>query len=204
MTFLKKDPRGSKFLGHQSLACIIADGQFLALGTILRVEDLLVKKPPSIVFQICGGASFINTLLNLNAATEVKLIQTNTAIYSFEPVLKVLQTMKIVPLAEDILFWENGNPIGSPSTTIPQISVPLARNSSMDIQSLLRTPTPIKLDQAQAISLLTGLNQRVSLIQGPPGTFVQLHGRTLSNWLECRDWQVIYWSTTRQGPTRFL
>jgi len=202
--FLKTDSRGSKFLSHQSLACLIADGQLLALGTILRMEELLIKKPPSVVIQICGEASFVKTLLRLNAAKEVKLVQTNTAIFSFEPVLRVLQTMKVVPLVEEILFWENGIPICSPSVTISQITTPLARNPSMDIQPLLGTPTSIKLDGAQAISLLTGLNQRVSLIQGPPGMSVQLRSGTLSNQLECRDWQVIYWGTTRQGPARLL
>ena len=179
--FLKTDSRGSKFLSHQSLACLIADGRLLALGTILRMEDLLAKKPPAVVIQICGEASFVKTLLKLNAAKEVKLVQTNTAIFSFEPVLRVLQTMKMVPLAEEILFWENGIPIRSPSITISQITIPLARNPSMDIQPLLGTPTSIKLDGAQAVSLLAGLNQRVSLIQGPPGTFVELHCKTLSN-----------------------
>lgn len=130
-----------------------------------------MKKPPAVVFQICGEASFVKTLLELNTAKEVKLVQTNTTIYPFEHVLRVLQTMNFVPLADEILFWENGIPIGSPSTTISQITIPLARNSSMDIQPLLGTPTPFKLDQAQVVSLLTGLNQRVSLIQGPPGTF---------------------------------
>lgn len=178
-TFLKTDSRGSKFLSHQSLACLIADDQLLALGTILRVEDLMAKKPPAVAIQICGEASFVKTLLRLTAAKEVKLVQTNTAIFSFEPVLKVLQTMKIVPLAEEILFWENGVPIRSPTTSISQLTVPLAGNPSMDIQPLLGTPTSIKLDGAQAESLLAGLNQRVSLIQGPPGAYVQLPCKAL-------------------------
>ena len=204
LNFLKKDPRGSKFLSHQSLVCLIVDDQLLSLGTILRVEDLLAKKPPSVIIRVCGEASFTKTLLKLSTAKEIKLVQTNTAIFSFEPVLKVLQTMKIVPLAEEILFWENGIPISSPSTAVSEITAPLARNPSMDLQPLLQTPTSIKLDSAQAVSLLSGLNQRVSLIQGPPGTSAQSRHMTLCNWLECRDWKVIYWGATRQGPARLL
>ncbi|KAH0828787.1 P-loop containing nucleoside triphosphate hydrolase protein [Lanmaoa asiatica] len=205
ITFLKKDSRGSKFLSHQSLACLIADGKLLSLGTILRVEDLLVKKLPAVVFQISGEASFIKTLLKLNAAKEVKLVQTNTAIYSFEPVLRVLQTMKIVPLAEEILFWENGIPISSPPTTISQITIPLARNSSMDIQPLLKTPTSIKLDQAQAVSLLTGLNQRVSLIQGPPGTGKSFIGALLAKALhDFSDQTILVVCYTNHALDQFL
>ena len=204
VTFLKKDPRGSKFLSHQSLVCLIADGHLLTLGTVLRAEELLAKKPPSVVVRVCGEASFTKTLLKLIAAKEVKLVQTNTAIYAFEPVLKVLQTMKLVPLAEEILFWENGTPISSPTTTISQIIIPVARDPSMDLQPLLNTPNQINLDNAQAVSLLSGLNQRVSLIQGPPGMFAQLRCRTLSDWLECRYWEIFYWGATRQDHTRLL
>ncbi|KAF8547007.1 hypothetical protein OG21DRAFT_1490605 [Imleria badia] len=146
LSFLKQDPPGSKFLTHQSLVCLIVDGQLLTLGTILRAEDLLVKKPPAVVIQVCSEASFVKTPLNLNTTKEVKLTQMSTAIFAFESVLKVLQTMKVVPLAEEIL------------------------NPTTDIQPLLHTPTSIKLDSTQADSLLAGLNQRVALIQGPPGT----------------------------------
>ncbi|KAG8221421.1 P-loop containing nucleoside triphosphate hydrolase protein [Butyriboletus roseoflavus] len=204
MTALK-DPRGSKFLSYQSLACLIADGQLLTLGTILRVEDLLVKKPPAVVFQICGEASFVKALPKLNTAKEVKLVQTNTAIYSFEPVFRVLQTMKIVPLAEEILFWENGIPIGSPSIIISKITILLARNPSMDIQPLLGTQTPIKLDQAQAVSLLTGLNQRVSLIQGPPGTGKSFIGALLAKALhDFFDQTILVVCYTNHALDQFL
>ncbi|KAF8436537.1 P-loop containing nucleoside triphosphate hydrolase protein [Boletus edulis BED1] len=204
-TFLKTHPRGSKFLSHQSLACLIADGQLLALGTILRVEDLLAKKPPSVVIQISAEASFVKTLLKLNAAKDVKLIQTNTAIFSFEPVLKVLQTMKIVPLAGEILFWETGIPICSPSATIPQITVSLARNPSMDIQPLLGTPTSIKLDSAQADSLLAGLNQRVALIQGPPGTGKSFIGALLAKALhDFTDQTILVVCYTNHALDQFL
>ena len=181
ITFLKKDPRGSKFLGHPSLACLLADGQLLALGTILWVEELMVKKPPAVVIQVCEEASFVKTLLNLNTAKEVKLVQTNTAIFSFEPVLKVLQTMKTVTLAEEIVLLEHGIPIRSPCTIVSTLTVPLARNPTMDIQPFLKTPTSIRLDGAQADSLIAGLNQRVALIRGPPGTSVHLRCRALGD-----------------------
>lgn len=204
ITFLKNDSRGSKFLSHQSLVCLIADGQLLTLGIILRVEDLLVKKPPSVVVRVCGEASFTKTLLKLTTAKEIKLVQTNTAIFSFEPVLRVIQNMKRLPLADEILFWEDGVPVGSPTASLSQITVPLARNLSMDLQPILKTPTSIKLDKAQAVSLLSGLNQRVSLIQGPPGTSTRPRCMTLSDWFEYRDWEVVYRGVTCKGASRLL
>ncbi|KIJ16089.1 hypothetical protein PAXINDRAFT_132700, partial [Paxillus involutus ATCC 200175] len=180
LSFLTKDHRGSKFLSNQSLACLIVDGKILSFGTIQRVEVLMAKKPPSVVIQVHGEASVTKTLLQLNSAKEVKLIQINTAIYSFEPVLKVLQKTHIIPLAAEILFWEKGAAIGSPPNPTTQITMALARNPSMDIQPLLNTPTSIKLDNSQALSLLAGLNQRVSLIQGPPGTGKSFIGALLA------------------------
>jgi hypothetical protein len=44
-------------------------------------------------------------------------------------------------------------------------------NRSGNLQQLLQTPNPIQLDRSQASSILSGLTQRVSLIQGPPGIF---------------------------------
>ncbi|KAF8842005.1 P-loop containing nucleoside triphosphate hydrolase protein [Paxillus ammoniavirescens] len=169
-TFLTKGHCGSKFLSNQSLACLLVDGQILSFGTIQRVEELMAKKPPSVVIQVHGEASFTKTLLRLNSTKEIKLVHFNTATDSFEPVLNVLQKTRSVPLADEILFWEKGIPIGSPPNVTTQITVSLARSPLMDIQPLLKTPNSIKLDNWQALSLLAGLNQRVSLIQSPPGT----------------------------------
>ena len=167
--FLTDDHRGSKVLRHQSLACLIGDNTVLSLGIIHREEELLAKNPPVIVLQIEGQVSISKTLLQLKVAKNVRLIQIDTAIFSFEPVLKALQKMMVLPLSEEILFWENGKPIGSPPVAVPQITHSLARDYSIDIQPLLDTPKSIRLDIRQAESLLAGLNQRLSLIQGPPG-----------------------------------
>lgn len=46
----------------------------------------------------------------------------------------------------------------------------LQRNPKTDLQSLLQLKKEVILDDAQARSFLVGLTQKVSLIQGPPGT----------------------------------
>lgn len=180
-TFLTNDHRGSKLLRHQSLACLVADNTILSLGIIHREEDLLAKKPPVIVLQIEGQVSISATLLQFKVAKHVRLIQIDTAIFSFEPVLKALQKMPVLPLSEEILFWENGKPVGSPPIAIPQLTYRLSRDHSTDIQPLLDTPKSIRLDVRQAESLLAGLNQRLSLIQGPPGPFLRSHMLSLCN-----------------------
>lgn len=170
-SFITDDHRGSRLLSHQSLACIVADDIILSLGVIHRDEELLAKKPPVVVLQIEGQISTSKALLRLKVAKSIRLIQINVALFAFEHVLKALQKVNIMPLSEEILLWDEGVPVMSPTITIPKITSPLTRDPSMDLQGLLQTSKPIKLDSSQARSLLAGLNQRVSLIQGPPGAF---------------------------------
>jgi hypothetical protein len=42
-------------------------------------------------------------------------------------------------------------------------------NPSENLKPILGTPKDIKLDSSQARSLISGLTQKVALIQGPPG-----------------------------------
>ncbi|OJA15476.1 hypothetical protein AZE42_06348 [Rhizopogon vesiculosus] len=179
-SYLEKDPAGSKILKHQSLVCILSGNQIISFGSIHRVEELLARKPPVIVIQLEGEASIEKTLLRLQSPDNIRLIQIDTALFAFEPVLKVLQNMQFIPLSEELLFWKKGNLIGSASVTATQVTRPLAMNPSLDLQGLLKTPTRIVLDKAQAASLLAGLTQRVSLIQGPPGTGKSFIGALLA------------------------
>ncbi|KAI6157079.1 P-loop containing nucleoside triphosphate hydrolase protein [Pisolithus tinctorius] len=178
--FFLDDHRGSRMLRHQSLACLIGDGAILSLGTIHREEDLLAKKPPIIVFQIEAQVSLSRALLQLKTTEHLRLIQIDCAVFAFEPVLKALQKMPVLPLSEEILFWEDGKEIPSPPIVVTQITEPLSQKPSMDLKPLLDTPSSIILDPSQVFSLLAGLKQRLSLIQGPPGTGKSFIGALLA------------------------
>ncbi|KAL4063833.1 P-loop containing nucleoside triphosphate hydrolase protein [Scleroderma citrinum] len=168
--FLTHDPCGSKLLRHQTFACLIADGTFVCLGTIHRDTYQLALEPPTIILQIEDQDSVPRTLLQLKAASDVRLVQIDSPLFAFEPVLKALQKMRFLPLSEEILFWENGKKIKRPLVPVPEITCKLTQDPSIDIQLLFDTPRSVNLDSSQVRSLLAGLNQKVSLIQGPPGT----------------------------------
>lgn len=167
--FLSEDPVGLKILRNQSLACLIADEDIVCFATVFRVDDLLAEKPPAIVLQLDGEASTSKALLRLSTAKRVKLLQIDTALFAYEPVLKALKNMQLVPLSDELLFWNEGQMIQSPSTQVEQVVQALSRNPSTDLQSILSISKSVKLDKSQAESLLAGLRQRVALIQGPPG-----------------------------------
>lgn len=98
-------------------------------------------------------------------------MQIDTAVFSYEPVLQRLQDTKTLELKDELLCWEKGVsmqlPPSPPTDIIRGIE---ATRPAQDLRSLLGIQgKPIVLDPAQTASLLMGLKQRVSLIQGPPG-----------------------------------
>ena len=161
---------------HQSLACLIVGKEVVAFPTINRNEDLLAKVPPEIVLQFEGGESTTNVLRKLKLGDDVTLIQIDTALFSYEPILKSLQQKKTLPLSSELLLWGKGDNISLVSDEPKKgkkamhVVEALRRNPQTDLRSLLLTKKLIKLDNTQAASLISGLEQTVSLIQGPPGT----------------------------------
>lgn len=101
----------------------------------------------------------------------MKLVQIDTAVYSYEPVLQRLQEIKTIELGDELLCWEESDPINSPREPPTRVIREIEyAGPGRDLQPILQTAgKEVKLDPAQTTSLLMGLNQRVSLIQGPPG-----------------------------------
>jgi hypothetical protein len=159
-----------KLMKHQSLACLLVNNEIATFATIHRDETLLARSPPVIVLQLQGEASVVKALVMIKAAGPVKLVQIDTALFSYEPILKALQKATVVPVSSELLFL-NKDVVPAPSSSqSDRIIEALQKNPHQDLKSLLGTPKSIKLDASQAASLLAGLRQNVSLIQGPPGT----------------------------------
>ena len=170
-----------RFAKHGSMACILINDKVIGFGSIYRDEDLLSQKPPVFVIQLEGQASTINVLTRLKTASNVKLVQIDTALFAYEPVLKAIQEIKDVPLAQELLFWNKDSPTRPPSFDEPNIVAALGSDPGCELQPYLQTSSSVKLDTKQAASLVTGLTQKVSLIQGPPGKFI----RSDFNFLYC-------------------
>jgi len=159
------------FLKHQSLACLLARDDIIGFSTIVRDEDRLAKDPPEIVLQFDGkGGMTENSLFKLRMEPNVVLIQIDTPMFSYEPILKRLQQTNTLSLSSELLLWKKGNELSTTCTpaTMPIIEA-LQRNPQMNLQGMLSTNMSIKLDASQSTSLLCSLTQSMSLIQGPPG-----------------------------------
>lgn len=160
-------------LRHQSLTCLILDGEISAFPSIHRDLDLLASMPPIITIRFAGAgtASVARTMLKLKTCSAIKLVQIDTAVFAYEPVLHGLQRMKTLPLVDEILFWKPDSEIGQPPAPPRLVIEQLERHPVRDIQSMIGSSKSIVLDQSQNSSLIASLNQKVSLIQGPPGSF---------------------------------
>ena len=154
---------------HQSLTCLVLDGEIVAFPTIDRDVDQLADKLPIVTLQFTGKTSTRKALLKLKTAKSVRLVQIDTAVFAFEPVLRGLQELKNMPLVEELLFWHPESSMPQPSHAPTALIAKVESDPSRDLQAVLNTTKSIKLDDSQASSLLTGLKQKVSLIQGPPG-----------------------------------
>ena len=175
--FLTQGPPGLKILKHQSLVCLVSGQNILSLGRVNRVEELLALEPPVIVIQLDDSVNIRKSLVTLSTSENVQLVQLNTITFSFEPVLTALQKMCSVPLATEILFWNPETPVLEPenSAGLSRIVSMVTSNISVDLRSVLNLPASVRLDKAQARSLIAGLTKRLSLIQGPPGEQCRLY-----------------------------
>ncbi|TGJ78341.1 hypothetical protein E0Z10_g10423 [Xylaria hypoxylon] len=168
--FLKDNP---KYLKHESLACVIADDEVVTLGTLVREEDLLAMQPPVLCLQI-PGANSDRALRSIKGAKAVKLVQLNTALFSYTPILKQLREIKELPFEDEFLRWNAESKSQPPgyalSPIIRTLLGDLLSNHSRDVQDALRLPSSTTLDKSQAACFVTGMLRRLSVIQGPPGT----------------------------------
>jgi hypothetical protein len=115
---------------------------------------------------------FQNPSVSLKGINPVDYIQVDTPFFAYEPVLHCLQDMNDIPLAQ-FLLGTTPDEVSQTAVAVDSALVDeLRAKGSQIIQSRLKTDQPIILDQSQMDSLIAGLGQSVSLIQGPPGKLV--------------------------------
>ncbi|EPS44029.1 hypothetical protein H072_1969 [Dactylellina haptotyla CBS 200.50] len=194
-----------KFIKHDSFGCLITGEEIVAFANVDRDEDLLAQEKPVIVLRIDDEQSFNKVLYMSKISSELKFVQVDTAFFAYNPILKRLQSMKEIPLQEQLLGLGPGsNEVLSgigPKSVVNSIQI----NLKNDLQSILGTKKSVKLDVAQAKSLLTGLTRKVSLIQGPPGTGKSFIGALIAKVLHDHTTETILVQTyTNHALDQFL
>lgn len=157
-------------LKHQSLGCLISNGSIVAFATVDRDEDLLSQEPAIVMLRVADASSFGKVLMACRLAADLSFVQVDTAVFAYEPILECLQSLTELPLEDQLLDLAPGS-AEAVSGIQPTKTIDAIRDHwEEDLQDIIGSIQSIKLDRAQADSLLAGLLKRLSLIQGPPGT----------------------------------
>jgi SpoVK/Ycf46/Vps4 family AAA+-type ATPase len=171
-------------LKHQSLGCLISNGNIVAFATVDRDENLLAQRPAIVVLRVADASSFGKTLMACKLAGDLCFVQVDTAVFAYEPILKCLQSLTELPLEDQLLSLTPSSAEAVSGIQPTKIINDIRDHWEEDLQDIIRSTHSIKLDQAQADSLLTGLLKRVSLIQGPPGTGKSFIGALIAKILQ--------------------
>ncbi|KAI9831934.1 MAG: hypothetical protein M1819_004656 [Sarea resinae] len=171
------------FLRHQCLGCLMNGTEIIACATVDRDEALLIDSPPIVSLQFAEEAAFEKALLAIKLCGMLDFVMVDTAIFAYEPVLKRLQDMTDLPLAEELLSSNHTLKMRDMTPLLANTVRSIRMMGNDDFQDLLGTPMPVQLDESQAESLLAGLTQTLSLIQGPPGTGKSFIGALLAKTL---------------------
>ena len=156
-------------LKNQSLGCLVSNGDIVAFVSVDREETQLSQLPPVIKLRITDDEALNKVLIASKVTRVFDFIQVDTAVFAYEPILRCIQDMLEIPLHEQLLDPTLG-PQEAVSGIQPTRMIELiGQNWEQDLQDTVGATRNVKLDSAQAQSLLNGLSQRVSLIQGPPG-----------------------------------
>lgn len=164
--FLKSNPHCVK---HRAFGCLIRETEIVAFATIERDLDALVSDPPVVMLRIVGEDALKKSLLSLKLYTNVDFLVVDTPTFAYEPILKCLQERMEFSLTEELFLYEKGQPVKESSLAPWNMINELKATCKCNIQDTLQTSRSVTLDSSQLKSLLAGLTQRVSLIQGPPG-----------------------------------
>lgn len=192
------------FVKHQAFGCLTRGAEIVAFATIERDEDALVAEPPIIMLRIAGDEAFKKTLLYLKLYGDVHFVLVETPMFAYEPILKCLQETVDIPLTEELFLHQKGQSVRESYIVPLNVTNAIKEHGNGDIQSILGTSKPVRLDPSQLESLLAGLTQRVSLIQGPPGMWMGSHLAlpSLNNAVAYRHWEIVHRRPPDQGPPR--
>lgn len=174
------DPRNKNIMKHQSLGCLVSNGNIIAFASVERDEDMLAQKPAVIVLRIAEEDSFRKALLACMYDADLRFVQVDTAVFAYEPILKCLQTIADMPLQEQLLNLQPGAAEVLSGIQPNKIVNTISDGWRSNLQTVIGTSRSVELDVAQTESLVAGLTKRVSLIQGPPGEYFLDHNTSLA------------------------
>ena len=158
-------------LKHLSFGCLLSSNEIVAFATVDRNEELLAEDPPVVLLQVFESAAFTKALITLKTTPQQKIefVQVDTSFFAYEPVLRCLQEKTSFPLSDQLLKSNNHVELAKSPFAPEDIVAEIERLEGQNLRGLLDIAKDVVLDHSQTESLVAGLSQNLSLIQGPPG-----------------------------------
>ena len=169
---LLKDQPG--FLKHQAFGVLYDGDDIYGFAFVDRDIDLLCRSPPVVLLQFADNPSFRKSLLAMKT-TDVQFTLVDTPVFAYEPVLNGLKQITELPLHDALVNTKTGGSAFKPETTIRKLIDRLAKlpkNAEGFVKlPLTASSKSVDLDEPQLQSIINALQNELTIIQGPPGSF---------------------------------
>lgn len=161
------------YLRHQAFGALYQGQEIFGFAFVDREVDGLLESPPVVILQFTDHHALKKALLALRTRQDVSFTLVDTPVFAYEPVLERLKDMKELPLQEQLLDVSKATDDFIPHKAIQMITERLVSNRvgvSIDVKNGHVNKT-FQLDYSQRRSLINALSRKVSVIQGPPGSW---------------------------------
>ena len=158
-------------LKHDSFGCLLCSNEIVSFATIDRNEELLAQDTPILLLRILGTSAIVKTLVSLKTTPqqEIEFVMVETPFFAYEPILRSLQEKTSIPLSDELLGLVEKKSFAKSPICPEKLVTRIQQHEGSNLRKILNLQKDVVLDHSQTTSLIAGLSQTVSLIQGPPG-----------------------------------
>ncbi|KAF2719589.1 hypothetical protein K431DRAFT_321612 [Polychaeton citri CBS 116435] len=153
--------------GLPSLAgCLLARNEVVSFATIDRDEELLIQDITIVFIRILDDATLQSILLASKtvAPHELEFVQVDTPLFAYRPILKRLQEMLTLPLAQQILNESDDSGTAISTIALEALASNVRKLEGQNLRAVLQTQKDLVLDLSQTKPLAIGLTRRILVL----------------------------------------